>query len=180
MSKSNELISFLKETYPALMAVPMNPHEAVFEENVKMNCFYCGRYNNNWRCPPNIPQIDYPKMFSEYDRGLFVIASYEYDDENYESIRNESNLVVHRALLTLEKWMWDNNNSTSLSFIGGSCRLCKSGCGKERCNNPYMSRTPLEATGMQVVKTAAKFGIDIQFPTNKQMKRIGLLLWQEG
>jgi predicted metal-binding protein len=50
----------------------MNPKEAVFEECVKMNCFYCGKYGRNWRCPPNLPNLNYPKMFSEYDEGLFV------------------------------------------------------------------------------------------------------------
>ncbi len=24
----------------------------VFEECVKMNCFYCGKYNISWKCPP--------------------------------------------------------------------------------------------------------------------------------
>ena len=41
-----------------------------------------------------------------------------------------------------------------------------------------MSRSPLESTGVNIVKTAAKFGIDIRFPTNEKLMRIGLVLWQ--
>ena len=64
-------------------------------------------------------------------------------------------------------------------LCGAHIGLCKGGCGKERCNNPYLSRSPLEATGVNVIKSAKKYGIDIRFPTDKQMIRIGLLLWQE-
>ena len=145
-----------------------------------MNCFYCGRYNNNWRCPPNLPDIDYPKMMAEYDSGLFVVLRYDLTEEGeYESIRSESSVTLHKLLLSLEKWMWRHNCPTALSFIGGSCKLCKGGCGKERCNNPYMSRSPIEATGVHVIKSARKYGIDIDFPTDTKLMRIGLLLWQE-
>lgn len=179
-SDEKELISFLKKLNPIAEGVFINPQELVFEENVKMNCFYCGKYSNNWRCPPNLPDINYQKMMREFDRGLFVVLSYEITSkEEYADIRSESSVVLHKNLLALEKWMWNHNSSTAISFIGGSCKLCKGGCGKERCNNPYMSRSPLEATGVNIVKSARKYGINIEFPTDKKLKRIGLLLWQE-
>ena len=111
---------------------------------------------------------------------MFVILKYDItDDTDFANIRTESSVVLHKLLLCLEKWLWEHNNSTALSFIGGSCKLCKGGCGKERCNNPYMSRSPVEATGIHVIKSAAKYGIELKFPTNKELKRIGLLLWQD-
>jgi len=176
----NELIAFLKESNPIAEGVFIKPNELVFEENVKMNCFYCGKYNNNWRCPPNLPNIDYQKMMNEYNMGLFVSLSYEIvNKEEYTTIRNESSVVLHKTLLALEKWMWNHNRSNAISFTGGSCKLCKSGCGKEKCNNPYMSRSPLEAIGVNVIKSAHKYGIEIKFPTDTKLMRIGLLLWQE-
>lgn len=175
-----ELVAFLKQTNQNAQGVFIKPQELVFEESVKMNCFYCGKYNNNWRCPPHLPEIDYKKMMEEYDQGLFVVLRYDIEEESsYTDIRNESSVTLHKILLSLEKWMWNHNQSTAISFIGGSCKLCKGGCGKEKCNNPYMSRSPLEATGVHVVKSAHKYGIDVRFPTDKQMMRIGLLLWQE-
>lgn len=175
-----QLLSFIQNKNNNAEGVFIDPKDLVFEENVKMNCFYCGRYNNNWRCPPNLPNIDFQKMVSEYDAGLFVALNYHIDhDEDYDVIRAESSLVLHKLLLTLEKWMWDHNSANAISFIAGSCKLCKGGCGKERCNNPYMSRSPLEATGVNIVKSAKQYGIDIKFPTKKELKRIGLLLWQE-
>lgn len=175
-----ELLAFLKEKNAMAEGVFIDPKELIFEENVKMNCFYCGKYNNNWRCPPNLPDIDYQKMMAEYDAGLFVALSYDIaDKEEYNAVRTESSVTLHKLLLSLEKWMWNHNSSNAISFTAGSCKLCKGGCGKERCNNPYMSRSPLEATGVNVVKSARKYGIDVRFPTDKKMMRIGLLLWQE-
>ena len=175
-----QLLVFLKEKNEMADGVFIDPKELIFEENVKMNCYYCGKYNNNWRCPPNLPDVDFQKMMSEYDGGLFVALTYSIESpEEYNAVRTESSGALHKLLLSLEKWMWDHNSSTAISFIAGSCKLCKGGCGKEKCNNPYMSRSPLEATGVNVVKSARKYGIDIRFPTDKKMMRVGLLLWQE-
>lgn len=175
-----ELLRALKELNPTVEGVFMEPKDLVFEENVKMNCFYCGKYSNNWRCPPNLPNIDYKKMVNEFDVGLFVFLKYEIKDkEEYAIVRNESSIVLHKILLALEKWMWNHNHSNALSFIAGSCKLCKGGCGKDKCNNPYMSRSPLEAIGVNVIKSARKYGIQINFPTDVSLMRIGLLLWQE-
>ena len=175
-----ELLQYLSETNSNAVGVFMDPRELVFEETVKQNCYYCGRYGRNWRCPPNLPNVDYPKMMGEFDCGLFVYLSYTYRTrEEFDSARTESSVQLHKLLLNLEKWMYRHNAPTALSFIGGSCKLCKGGCGKDRCNDPYRSRSPLEATGVNVIKSAKKYGIDIRFPTDNQMVRIGLLLWQE-
>jgi predicted metal-binding protein len=180
IAERNELLAYLREKNEMAEGVFIDPKELIFEENVKMNCFYCGKYNHNWRCLPNLPDIDYEKMMQEYDAGLFVSLSYDITDlEDSNIIRNESSVTLHKLLLALEKWMWNHNSPNAISFTAGSCKLCKGGCGKERCNNPYMSRSPLEATGVNVVKSARKYGIDVRFPTNEKLMRIGLLLWQE-
>lgn len=175
-----ELLTWLAETSPSAVGVLMDPKDLVFEEAVKQNCYYCGRYGNNWRCPPNLPKVDYPKMMGEFDRGLFVYIPYTYNTKaEFDAVRTDSSVQLHKLLLNLEKWMFRHNAPTAISFIGGSCKLCKGGCGKDKCNNPYLSRSPLEATGVNVIKSAKKYGIDIRFPTDNRMIRIGLLLWQE-
>lgn len=179
MNINDELTNYVKSIAPSAKVVFMKPREAVFEENVKMNCFYCGKYGRNWRCPPNLPDIDYPKMFAEFDAGAFIAYSFKIKDFSmFESIRTESSVTLHKTLLQLEKWMWNHDRPTTISFGAGSCKLCKGGCGKERCNNPYISRSPLEATGVNVIKTAEKFGIEIHFPADKDLMRIGLIMWQ--
>lgn len=177
--RKEEFINFCREAGPGAEFVFMDPKEAVFEECVKMNCFYCGRYGRNWKCPPYLPNIDFPEMFSEYDEGLFVYYYFDISNKaKFEDIRVESSVKLHKTLLQIEKWLYNHNRSTAISFGAGSCKLCKGGCGKERCNNPYLSRSPLEATGVNIIKTAAKFGINVIFPPEASLMRIGLVMWQ--
>ena len=176
----NTILEFLKianskkEIYSI---VPVKIEDFIFESRVKFNCFYCGKYNNCWKCPPKLPDLDYKQMFSEYDNAAFVYGKYEFDESNYQMVRNESSVLLHKTMLSFEKYLWNHNNSLAISFIGGSCKLCKNGCGKERCNNPYMARSPLEATGVNIVETAKKYGIEIIFPPKDYIIRLGMILW---
>ena len=167
----------LMEKYSYINTIEMDPKELIFEKRVLMNCFYCGRYNHNWKCPPNIPKLDYKEMFGEYQKGLFVYVTIPFDEMNYGEVRSNSSVVLHKALLDMEKYLWNHNDSTAVSFIGGSCKLCRNGCGKEGCNNPYESRTPLEATGVNVNKSAEKYGITITYPPKDKMVRVGLIVF---
>lgn len=176
----DELLRYLKTLNEDSQGVIIKPNSLIFEENIKMNCFYCEKYDHNWRCPPRLPNINYKKMMCEYEYGLIVVLTFRITRQSdYNKIRNDSSVMLHKLLLDLEKWMYDHNRPNAISFIGGSCKLCRGGCGKERCNNPYMSRTPIEALGINVIKSMKEYGIKIEFPTDKVMKRIGLLLWQE-
>ena len=151
--------------------------DLIFEERVKMNCFYCGKYNRNWKCPPNLPNIDYKKMFNEFNNCAAVYVKVPINADNYSDVRNNSSVILHKGILKIEKYLWESNNSTYLSFIAGSCKLCKNGCGEKRCNNPYMSRSPIEATGINIVETVKKYGFQLDFPPKDFMIRCGLIAW---
>lgn len=43
-----------------------------------------------------------------------------------------------------------------------------------------MSRSPIEAVGINIVKSMKQYGISVDFPTDQMLKRIGLILWQEA
>lgn len=173
----DEMMHYVHEMYPMIQAKCIDVDKLIFEERVKMNCFYCGKYNSSWRCPPKIPEIDWKKMLSEYDNAAFVYVEMPIKGEEYNAVRNSSSVYLHRALLRCEEWLYQQNNVTPLSFIGGSCKLCKNGCAPERCANPYQSRSPLESIGVNVIKSAQQVGIEIKFPVTEYMIRIGLLLW---
>lgn len=177
MVKLDEIIKVAADYDSEIKIVPVVPDELVFELNTKINCFYCGRYNSSWRCPPRIPEIDYPRMMHEFANAAFVYKSFVITEDNKDTLRSDSTNHIHKCLLGLEKYLYSNNVANALSFIGGSCKLCKTGCGAEKCSNPYLARIPVEATGINVVKTLAKKGVDIVFPADKEIKRVGLLLW---
>ena len=167
-----------RKKYPATELFQADPSRFYFEERVLMNCFYCKNYNLNWKCPPRIPEINYQKMMQEFQYGAFVKVELPFTEDNFQDIRSQTTNDLHQVLLYLERFLWDHDCPMALSFLGGSCKLCKGGCGKERCNNPYLARVPLEATGVNVIKTVEEqTGIHLQFPPQGTLKRVGLLLW---
>ena len=175
---NSEMDEYLRNNCPDATSIFIFPSEVVFEENVKMNCYYCSKYNNNWRCPPNIPDIDYAKMFSEFDNGLLIKLEYKISNfDDYAELRRISSLSLHKILLTLEKWLWNRGKSNALTFGAGSCKLCKDGCAKDKCKNPGLARCSLEAIGVNVVKTCEKVNMAICFPPIEFLARVGLVLW---
>jgi predicted metal-binding protein len=149
----------------------------VFEERVSLNCFYCPKYNLKWTCPPKIPDLNYQKIISEYSNIAIISIDMLVVQNNLDDIRTESTNVLHKALLMLEKELWSDNNPLALSFIGGSCKLCKNGCGKDRCNQPGLSRIPIEAIGINVVESLKNVDVNIVFPIKDKLSRYGMLLW---
>lgn len=175
--KLGDMISWVNERGYNIKGLEIDATRLVFEERVKMNCFYCAKYNVSWKCPPKIPELDYVKMISEFEQAAFIYIQMDLKDEDFEIVRKNSSLQLHQAMLACEKWLYQHNNSTAISFIGGSCKLCKNGCTPGHCANPYQARIPLEALGVNVVKSAELYGIEIKFPPREYMMRIGLLLW---
>lgn len=173
-----EILEVIQKKYPYIQGMMIEPSDLVFEERVRMSCFNCGKYNSNWKCPGNMPKdIDYKKMVNEFDKGALIYLKMPLEGTNYNDVRASSSIMLHKAILEIEKILWQRDTALVVSFIGGSCKLCKNGCGAERCNNPYNSRSPLEAIGVNVKKSVEKYGIDVTFPPKDYMLRIGLVLW---
>jgi len=174
-----KIIKLVKRGSKYLNALEVDIKKFVFEDRVKLNCFYCLRYNKNWSCPPKIPNLNYEKIMNGYDNAILVYCSMPYQsDKEFIVIRRESTNLLHKTLLKLEKVLWENNYPLAVSFIGGSCKLCKDGCDKEKCRHPGLRRIPLEGVGMNVVKTVkACTGMNITFPPKGKLNRYGLLLW---
>lgn len=173
----DELSAFLHENHPNLRLIPFPVMDMVFEERVKQKCFHCKNYGTKWTCPPHLPNVDYPKMFHEYENAAVIIYKACVTAENFETQRQQTTNIIHKALLSLEKYLYDHNNCMAISFIGGSCKLCKNGCNKEKCANPYLSRMPWEATGCNVIASLKKIGIEVSFPIKDTLYRYGLLLF---
>lgn len=168
--------TFVQENLPHIQTARIAIADIDFEQRNEILCFYCARYNNKWTCPPRIPKSDYKQVFSEYDHALFVYNLLPIKDD-YQKVRTDSSVLLHRALLEVENYLLQNGNAVRISFIGGSCKLCKNDCAPDKCRNPYQARIPLEATGVNVIKTAEKCGIEVKFPVVEMISRIGLVLW---
>lgn len=81
MKDLEDMISFVKSKGFDIQGKMIDSSKLIFEEKVKMNCFYCGKYNMNWKCPPKLPQIDGKKMLTEFDNAAFVWVQIIYSKE---------------------------------------------------------------------------------------------------
>lgn len=153
---------------------PIKFKDIVFKNRNIVLCFYCGNYSKKWTCPPKIPNVNYMKIFSEYNN--FALLHIKLNSKRSSS-REDSSLLLHKELLKMEQILYDNNCPTRLSFIGGSCRLCKNGCADDCCRQPYQARIPLEATGVDVIETSKNANIEITFPVGEYLTRTGLIMW---
>jgi predicted metal-binding protein len=177
MNIYQEFKSELKKVNKNIEIYNIKKEQIIFEKRVLLNCFYCSKYSRQWTCPPNIPKIDYVEMINEYDNILIIGCSYKTNEDNYSDIRYKSTNEIHKSLLILEKVLWKNNFPMAISFIGGSCKLCKNGCAEDKCRNPSKARIPIEATGINVIKTLENINIKLDFSNNLQISRYGMILW---
>ncbi|MEG0509364.1 MAG: DUF2284 domain-containing protein [Eubacterium sp.] len=174
----NKVITYIKKNYSKFKFIQLNKNDFIFQNRVKLKCFHCAKYKTSWTCPPNIPDIDYQELINEYENILLLYVEFPFnDDQEFQEIRAESTVELHKTILEIEKFLYQSNIVLYNSFIGGSCKLCKNGCPPDKCRNPYVSRIPMEAMGINVVETLRRKGIDIHFPPKEKLYRFGLIMF---
>ncbi|MGL5000429.1 MAG: DUF2284 domain-containing protein [Cetobacterium sp.] len=177
MNLDKKLEEFIKNLDNDIKMIKIDKKDIVFQNKVKMSCFYCSKYNTRWTCPPRIPAFDYEKLVEEFDNVVIVYVDMKFTPETYEHVRHTSSFVLHKAILKIEEFLLENNESLFNTFVGGSCKLCKNGCADDKCRNPGKARIPMEALGINVVETMKKYGIEIKFPVTDSLMRLGLVLY---
>lgn len=157
-----QLKGILQSKYPEMDVMAIRHDDLVYEERVRLKCLHCKNYATKWTCPGRLPDLNFRKIIGEYEH-LAVIAS------------KEGNRL-HQAMLYLEKELFIRNEPMAVSFIGGSCELCKDGCDKDACLHPEQARVPWDATGCNVTRTLANIGVQIDF-TGDVICCYGLFVW---
>lgn len=159
---TEQLKAILQTKYPSMDVLPIRQDDLVFEERVRLKCFQCRNYRTKWTCPGRLPAFDFPRLLGEYEHLSVIIGK----DGN----------ELHRAMLYLEKELFSRNEPMAVSFIGGSCELCKEGCNLDACVHPEQARIPWDATGCNVTRSLANIGVDVDF-SGCESFRYGLLVW---
>ncbi len=151
------------------------PQEIIFDPRAYVKCFNCKNYNTKHTCPPEIPYLKYKEIILSYKVGLIAGVKEGFTKETFPKVRRDSTNKLHNIMITLEKEAFNLQNHFSISFIGGSCRLCPDGCAP-KCKHPDLARIPVEATGVDVIETLNKFGVNLEFPVKEKLYRVGLLM----
>lgn len=168
----------------------------VIDERVRFKCEVprCDGYGQYLMCPPYVMSAGvFSKIRSGYKWGLLVqVEAKNIDSTDKRKGRisratlKENNKLHHPFKLKLleiveavESVAFKKGMRFAAGLVGGSCVLCER-CvedkSSEACRHPFRARPPMEAVGIDVVKTAQKAGLPIHLSSSKNVVWTGLVL----
>ena len=135
---------------------------------VRRKCQYgCGGYGQCLTCPPYSPSPEETrKVSNSYESAILIHCNGEWDD-------------VTDIVVKLERKLFLSGYYKALAFGAGPCNLCTK-CNLKECKYPEKARPSMEASGIDVFKTArrARFPIKVLTSTECQPNYYGLVLIQ--
>jgi predicted metal-binding protein len=178
-------------------AAKMIPSQrVVIDERVRLKCEVprCAGYGQFLTCPPHVMSVEtFSRIRPRYKWGLLVqVEAKDIDstDKGKGRIDNtvlKENTKLHRpfklklleVVEAVEAAAFKEGMRFATGFVGGSCALCER-CvedkNSEACRHPFRARPPMEAVGIDDVKTAKHAGLPIHLSSSKNVVWTGLIL----
>ena len=174
-----------------------------FDPKVQTYCvnpnFKCPSYEHSWACPPEAPYLEeevskYQKFFLAYFK--FNLSEYvqelkaKYPKKSEANIKNAffiTNPLRDKLEQEIFEFIKDNRNKCEKKLIlwDGFCRVCFNkkdrGCtydSGDPCRYPEKKRYSMEAVGIDVTQTVKRLNIDLEWPPNKYVYRLGLICYK--
>jgi predicted metal-binding protein len=168
----------------------------VIDERVRLKCEVprCAGYGRYLTCPPYVMPVDiFRGVLSRYKWCLLVqveakdINSMDKGKGRIDHTILKENKELHRPFRlkllqiveAVEAAAFKKGLYLAAGFIGGSCVLCDE-CVNEKtsevCRHPFRARPPMEAVGINVIKTVKNAGLSIHLSSSKDVIWTGLVL----
>jgi predicted metal-binding protein len=168
----------------------------VIDERVRLKCEVprCAGYGRFLTCPPRVMSVDtFTRIRSSYKWGLLVQVEAKGIDSTdkgkgriNQAILKENKklhapfkLKLLEIVEAVESAAFKRGMCFAAGLVGGSCVLCERCVGdnsSKACRHPFRARPPMEAVGIDVVKTAANAGLPIHLSSSKNVVWTGLVL----
>ena len=166
------------------------------DARVRLKCEVprCAGYGQYLTCPPHVMSVDaFSRIRSGYQWGLLVqveakdIDSTDKDKGRIDQVILKENKELHRpfklklleVVEAVESAAFKKGMRFAAGLVGGSCVLCER-CVDDKysqaCRHPFRARPPMEAVGIDVVKTAKNAGLPIHLSSSKNVVWTGLIL----
>lgn len=160
-----------------MFEIKINPKNLPFDNKVQEMCKSCKRFGFKASCPPYVESVDYyKKLLPTYKNGIIYYQHFIVENKKeWEELGKTSSLEIHNHLLQVRDNLFEEGHYFAIIFGAGSCKMCEK-CSFP-CRQPQKSITPLEATGVDVVKLMKTYGVHIDFPVTNIIYRIGLVLY---
>jgi predicted metal-binding protein len=184
----------LKAGATAARIIPSD--SVVVDERVRLKCEVprCAGYGQFLTCPPHVMSVDaFTRIRSSFKWGLLIqveaknIDSTDKGKGRINKTISKKNKRSHRPFKlklleiveAVESAAFKKGMRFAAGLVGGSCVLCER-CVKDKsskaCRHPFRARPPMEAVGIDVVKTAENAGLPIHLSSSKNVVWTGLVL----
>ena len=170
--------------------------QVVIDDRVRLKCEVprCAGYGQYLTCPPYVMSVEaFSKIRSSYKWGLLVqveakdIDSADKDKGRINRTILKENRKLHRSFKlklleiveAVESAALKKGMRFATGLVGGSCVLCErcvDGKSSDACRHPFRARPPMEAVGIDVVKTAQNAGLPIHLSSSENVVWTGLVL----
>ena len=133
----------------AAEAVVISPRKVFTAQWVRARCqFGCGGFGKSLVCPPySWKPEETRRMLDEYTTAVLVHC--------------RPGTEVKELVVELEREAFLANYYKAFAFGAGPCYLCKECAFEEGCRHPRQARPAMEASGIDVFKTAREAGLPI-------------------
>jgi predicted metal-binding protein len=178
----------------AARIIPSN--RVVIDEKVRFKCEVprCAGYGQYLTCPPYVMSVEaFSKILSGYKWGLLVQVEAKNIDsadkgkgkinrtilKEYKELHRSFKLKLLEIIEAVESAAFKKGMRFATGLVGGSCVLCErcvDGKSSQACRHPFRARPPMEAVGIDVVKTAQNAGLPIHLSSSKNVFWTGLVL----
>ncbi len=150
----------------AVDSAVVSPKKVYTAQWVRARCQVgCGSYGRSLVCPPHSWKPEQTrKMLDEYTAAILVHC--------------EPGVRVKELVVKLELEAFLANYDKAFAFGAGPCFLCEECAFEEGCRHPREARPAMEASGIDVFKTArqAGFAIDVCRGRDDEQHYYGLVL----
>jgi len=150
----------------AIEAEIISPQNVYTAEWVRLRCQYgCGGYAARLTCPPHAPEpARTRKVLDTYRTAVLV--------------HGDRKSSMREVIVELERQAFLAGYYKAFSFASGPCRLCEQCPTEGTCRHPRQARPAMEASGIDVFRTAREAGFPIRVVKNRSEKPdfYGLLL----
>ena len=166
------------------------------DERARLKCEVprCAGYGQYLTCPPYVMSVEaFAKILSKYQWCLLVqveakdIHSLDRGKGRIDKTVLKDNRELHRpfrlkllqVVEAVEAAAFKKGMGFAAGFVGGSCVLCDRCVDdktSEACRHPFRARPPMEAVGIDVIKTAESAGLSVHLSSSKNVIWTGLVL----
>jgi predicted metal-binding protein len=191
----SELIEIaLKSGATAARIIPFT--QVVIDERVRLKCEVprCAGYGQFLTCPPHVMPVEtFKRILSGYKWALLVqVEAKDIDSTDkgrgrinqnilmkYRDLHRPFKLKLLEIVEAVESAAFKKGMRFAAGLVGGSCVLCER-CVDDKsshaCRHPFRARPPMEAVGIDVIKTAQNAGLPIHLSSSENVVWTGLVL----